>query len=54
MNGWNKLIWSPECDNPDKGFTIQPDGSMKMNAPKGYYVMTTEEAREKLWNKNLI
>jgi hypothetical protein len=46
------MIWSERCNNPRDGYTIQPDGSMRMNAPLGNWVMSYDEAvANARWNK---
>jgi len=43
------MIWSEQCNNPKDGYTIQSDGSMKMNAPLGNYVYSYDEAVANAW-----
>jgi hypothetical protein len=45
------MIFSPYSNNPDDGFEIMPNGTLRARAGQGYWVLTIEEAREKLWNK---
>lgn len=39
------MIWSPYCNNPESGFEVMPDGSMRYHKI-GYPVMTLEEAKQ--------